>query len=153
MSAGASRPSALSIAAIAISAVAIAIAAVSISLSRPAPSPEPAEVEGQEREFYIFSEVEESIEEEALGIPPDQFSLQEIVVNKGDKVTIHFYNLEPEETEEKHSFTMYEPYEMHHDVEAGRSAVITLVANESGIFEYQCVYHIPTMKGNLVVLE
>lgn len=151
MSAGASRPSALSIAAIAIAAVAIAVA--SISLARPAPSPEPAEVEGQEREFYIFSEVEESIDEEALGIPPDLFSLQEIVVDKGDRVTVYFYNLEPEETQEKHSFTMYEPYEMHHDVEAGRSAVITFEANEAGIFEYQCIYHIPTMKGNLVVLE
>lgn len=150
MSAGASRPSALSIAAIAIAAIAIAVAG--LSLARPAPSPEP-EVEGQEREFYIFSEVEESIEEEALGIPPDLFSVQEIVVNKGDKVTIHFYNLEPEETQEKHSFTMYEPYEMHHDVEAGRNAVIAFEANESGIFEYQCVYHIPTMSGNLVVLE
>ena len=106
-----------------------------------------------EREFYLFTEVDENIDEVALGIPPDKFSLETIVVNKGDTVDIHFYNLEPTETQEKHSFTMAtEGYQMHRDVEASQSVEIEFTADEAGVFEYECVYHTPTMKGKLVVL-
>lgn len=145
----------------AIAYVAIGIAAVAIALSGVAvANVQTQQIAGgpaqqaQTREFYLFTEVDESIEaeEEALGIPPDMFSLEEIVVNRSDRVVIHFYNLEPEETQEKHSFTMAAPYEMHNDVDASKSKTIEFTATESGIFEYQCVYHTPTMRGNLVVL-
>jgi plastocyanin len=106
-----------------------------------------------EREFYLFSEVDENINEEELGIPPDKFSSDTIVVNQGDTVDIHFFNLEPVETQEKHSFTIpSETYQMHHDVNAGEDVEIELVADEPGVYEFQCVYHLPTMQGKLVVL-
>lgn len=120
--------------------------------------PSPAEEQeptpsAQEREFYLFSQVDENINEEVLGIPPDKFSSSEIIVNQGDTVDIHFYNLEPVETQEKHSFTINaEEYRMHHDVQAGQSVEIEFVADKAGIYDYQCVYHMPTMQGKLVVL-
>lgn len=141
---------AVSYVAIGIAAVAIAIAGAALALLQ-APGA-PSEAEPERREFHLFSVVNPDINEEELGIPPDQFSMSEITVNKGDTVVVHFYNLEPEETEEKHSFTMFEGYEMHHDVDASESKTIEFVASESGIFEYQCVYHQPTMRGNLIVL-
>jgi plastocyanin len=113
----------------------------------------PAMVDPQTREFYLFSEVDENIDEDRLGIPPDKFSLGEITVNKGDRVVIHFYNLEPEETQERHTFSMFEAYQMHYDINAGEDRIIEFVADKSGIFQYQCVYHMPTMAGNLVVLS
>jgi plastocyanin len=94
-----------------------------------------------EREFYLFSEVDESINEEELAIPPDKSSTDIVVVNQGDTVEIRFYNLEPVETQEKHSFTIPSGiYQMQHEV------------NEAGVYDFQCVYHLPTMQGKLVVL-
>jgi len=61
------------------------------------------------RDFYLFTQVDEHIDEEALGNYPDQFSMKQIIVNQGDTVRVHFYNLEPAETEEHHTFTIYDP--------------------------------------------
>jgi len=113
-----------------------------------------AKYTGVTRDFYIFSIVDEHIEEreEELGIPPDQFSQTQITVRKGDKVRIHFYNLEPVEEQEHHTFTILEkPYEMSHDLNAGENKVIEFVATERGIWTYVCTYHEPTMRGQLVV--
>ncbi len=143
-------------AAIAVAVAAVAIAGMGLAgLSQMQDSINalvPQAAEPERREFYLFSTVNPDINEEELGIPPDQFSMSEITVNKGDTVIVHFYNLEPEETEEKHSFTMFEQYQMHHDVDASENKTIEFVASESGVFEYQCVYHVPTMRGQLVVL-
>lgn len=114
---------------------------------------EPVGAEPQTREFYLFSEVDENIEEDALGIPPDKFSLEETTVNEEDRVVIHFYKLEPEARQEHQSFTMFGDYEMHHDLNANTNKRIEFVAKEEGIFQYQCVFHPPTMSGNLVVLS
>lgn len=139
---------------IAVAAIALAVAASAsiMQIQDQISGLAPTGAEPQTREFYLFSEVDENLDEDELGIPPDKFSLEEITVNKGDRVVIHFYNLEPEETQEHHSFSMFGPYEMHHDLNASTDKTIEFVAGESGIFQYQCVFHQPTMSGNLVVL-
>jgi plastocyanin len=43
-------------------------------------------------------------------------------------------------------------YQMHYDVEAGQNVEIEFVADEAGVYEYVCVYHMPTMQGKMVVL-
>lgn len=107
----------------------------------------------QTREILLFTHVDESIEEEKAGIPPDQYAPTEIVVKEGDKIRIHFYNLEPVESQEHHTFTMRAPYEMHYDINAGEDVVIEFTAKEEGVFDYYCTYHQPTMRGQLIVLE
>jgi plastocyanin len=108
----------------------------------------------QTREIHLFTMVDENIDEEALEIPPDQFSQSSIIANKGDTVRIHFYNLEPVETQEHHTFTINDPsYNIDEDINAGESTVIEFKAAKSGIFDYVCTYHQPTMSGQLVVLE
>ncbi|HEX2013761.1 MAG TPA: cupredoxin domain-containing protein [Nitrososphaera sp.] len=137
---------------IAVAAIAISLAAALLQQAAPqeqAPAP-------QTREFYLLTQVDEGVEtmEEALGIPPDLFFPTEMTVNKGDKVVVHFYNLEPEETQEHHTFTMATGvYQTHNDLNAGEQKTIEFTASEAGIFDYICVYHTPTMRGQLVVLR
>jgi plastocyanin len=107
----------------------------------------------QTREIWLFSQVDEHIDEDEFGIPPDQFSHDSIVVKKGDNVKIHFYNLEPVESQEHHTFTIANPYDINHDINAGEETSIEFSATESGIFDYFCKYHLPTMRGQLIVLD
>jgi plastocyanin len=140
-------------------AIGIAAAAIAISLAVaaiPQTAPDERAPAPQTREFTLFTQVDEGAREleEELGIPPDLFFPTQMVVNKGDNVVVHFYNLEPEETQERHTFTMFSGvYQMNYDLNATENTTIEFVASESGVFEYQCVYHMPTMKGQLVVLD
>ena len=152
---GNSKLMGISVAAIAIALVAIFVA--SYSLTNIATLDENDDDDEryvpQTREMWLFTQVDEHIEEDKLSIPPDQFSHDSIVVNKGDNVKIHFYNLEPVETQEHHTFTITSPYDINHDINAGEEASIVFTATESGIFDYICTYHQPTMRGQLIVLD
>ncbi len=107
----------------------------------------------QTREIYLFTEVDEHIDEEKMAIPPDMFSQDTIVVKQGDRVKIHFYNLEPIESQEHHTFTINDPaYKIHNDINAEENTVIEFTASKEGVFDYLCTYHQPTMRGELVVL-
>jgi plastocyanin len=107
--------------------------------------------------FYIFSaEVAEGFNETAARIPGDIYSLPVIEVNKGDSVTVHFYNTEEKEQgvpEERHAFKIdAQPYSVNIDNAPGESGNATFTADQEGIFPYYCIYHLPTMTGELVVL-
>jgi FtsP/CotA-like multicopper oxidase with cupredoxin domain len=105
--------------------------------------------------FYVFSAEVEGVNETAAGIAGDIFTLPVIVVNRGDSVTVHFYNTEPteEETVERHSFTIdAQPYSVNIDIAPGESGNATFTADQEGIFPIYCIYHLPTMTGQLVVL-
>lgn len=142
----------ISVAAMAIALMAIIIA--SYSLTNVATFDEDDErYVPQTREIWLFSQVDEHIEEDKFGIPPDQFSLDSIVAKKGDNVKIHFYNLEPVESQEHHTFTITSPYDVNYDINAGEEASIDFTATESGIFDYFCTYHQPTMRGQLIILD
>ena len=145
----------ISVAAISIALVAILIA--SYSLTNIATFDENYEDDEryvpQTREIWLFSQVDEHIDEDKFSIPPDQFSLDSIVVKKGDNVKIHFYNLEPVESQEHHTFTITSPYDVNYDINAGEEASIDFTATESGIFDYFCTYHQPTMRGQLIILD
>jgi len=107
----------------------------------------------QTREIYLFTMVDEDIDEEKMNIPPDMYSQDTIVVKQGDKVKIHFFNVEPVESQEHHTFTINDPaYKTNNDINAGEDTIIEFTASKSGIFDYLCTYHQPTMRGELVVL-
>ena len=107
----------------------------------------------QTREIYLFTMVDEDIDEEKMNIPPDMYSQDTIVVKQGDKVKIHFFNVEPVESQEHHTFTINDPaYKTNNDINAGDDTIIEFTASKSGIFDYLCTYHQPTMRGELVVL-
>lgn len=102
--------------------------------------------------FYVFSAEVEGLDEATTGIPGDIYTPPVIVVNRGDSVTVNFYNTE-EQTEERHAFTIdAQPYSVNIDIAPGESGNATFTADQEGIFPYYCIYHLPTMTGQLVVL-
>ncbi|MBI5147292.1 MAG: cupredoxin domain-containing protein [Thaumarchaeota archaeon] len=101
-------------------------------------------------EFYIFTQ-ELDADEEKIGVPVAVFSLTEIVVHKGDQVTIHFIN-PAEEPDDRHTFTMDAPYKMNYDLAGGESTTFSFTADTIGTFTYYCTYDLPSMIGQLVVL-
>ena len=101
--------------------------------------------------FYVFSAKVTGLDETTARILGDIFTPPIIVVNRGDSVTVNFYNTEEEE--ERHSFTMdAQPYSVDIDTPGGESGNATFTADQEGIFPYYCKYHLPTMVGQLVVL-
>ena len=104
----------------------------------------------QKNEFYIFTQ-ELNADEEKVGVPVAVYTLTEIVVHKGDTVTIHFINT-AEEKDDRHTFTMQAPYEMNHDLAGGESTTFSFKTDTVGTFTYYCTYDLPSMIGQLVVL-
>ena len=103
--------------------------------------------------FYVFSAEVEGLDQATTRIEGDIFTPPIIVVNRGDSVTVNFYNTE-QETEERHSFTIdSQPYSVDIDIAGGESGNATFTADDQeGVFPYYCKYHLPTMVGQLVVL-
>ena len=104
-----------------------------------------------EKEFYVFTSEIEGVDEEKLKVAGDAFAVNTLVANKGDKVTVHFYNVDPVK-EERHSFTVGDPYKVNIDVAFAESGNTTFTADNTGVFPFYCAYHLPVMAGQLVVL-
>ena len=102
--------------------------------------------------FYLFSAEIEEVDEEKLGISDDVYSLPTMVVNNGDTVTAHFYNLE-RDARERYSFTIEAPYNINKDLAGGQNAEATFTADHEDIFQYFDKYHPQTMTGQLQVLS
>jgi nitrous oxide reductase len=80
----------------------------------------------------------------------DQYSLQTILVNQGDRVVVNLYNMEAP-TGDRHSFTIDAPYNVNIDVGPRQNGTAAFVADHVGIFKFYCKYHIPSMVGELMV--
>ena len=105
------------------------------------------------KEFYVFTAEVANVDEAQLKLPGDTFDITTMVVNKGDNVTVHFYNVDPNKTE-RHSFTIGAPYNVDLDLAGGgESAVANFTADHEGIFQYYCKYHLPVMTGQLEVVQ
>src|SRR5215218_1507725 len=123
--------------------------------------------------FYLFNTELEGADVGTTGVDTYIYSLPVIVANRGDSVTVNLVNIaeteeEEEETEEegtvgeeeeateeegRHSFTIdTPPYSVNVDTASGQSGNATFTADQEGIFQYYCMYHPQTMRGQLVVL-
>ena len=118
----------------------------------PAATATKASSSSNNRAFSLFSAEIEGVDQKKLGISGDVYSLPTMLVNKGDTVTVHFYNLE-KDASERHSFTIGAPYSIDKDLEGGQDAIATFTADNEGIFQYFCKYQPQTMTGQLVVLS
>jgi plastocyanin len=101
-------------------------------------------------EYYIFTQ-ELDANESKLGVSVAVFTLTNIIVHKGDNVTIHFYNT-ADEASDRHTFSMQSPYMMNHDLAGGQNATFSFKADTVGGFTYYCRYDLPSMIGHLEVL-
>jgi nitrous oxide reductase len=104
-----------------------------------------------EKTLYVFTSEVENVDEDKLGVAGDSFDVQTLVVNQGDKVNVNFYNVDDVQTE-KHSFTIDDPYKVNIDLAFAEKGNATFTVDEPGVFTYYCAYHLPVMKGQLVVL-
>ena len=130
------------------------------------------------REFYLFDgslPFNDEPRPQGFGYPHDIFVPDRITVNKGDRVLIHYVNIE--DIAEDHNFMMEQPYRFdaivydnasinggkgavlgtHLNVDTvvlgqGQNATITFTASWAGVFPYRCTFHQPTMTGYLVVI-
>ena len=80
----------------------------------------------------------------------DQYSLQTILVNQGDKIVVNLYNMEAL-SGDRHSFTIDAPYNVNIDTAQGGNGTAAFVADHVGIFKFYCKYH-NSMVGELVIL-
>src|SRR5215469_2564446 len=80
----------------------------------------------------------------------DQYSLQTISVNQGDKIVVNLYNMEAP-SGDRHSFTIDAPYNVNIDTAQGGNGTAAFVAAHVGIFKFYCKYH-NSMVGELVIL-
>src|SRR6476659_3632603 len=83
-------------------------------------------------EYYTFTQ-ELNADEAKLGVPVAVFTLTNIIVHKGDNVTIHFYNT-ADEPSDRHTFSMQSPYKMDHDLTGGQNATFSFKADTVGSF-------------------
>jgi plastocyanin len=123
------------------------------------------------RTFYLFDGTLPFSEPTFYNIPHDIFVPDTLTVNKGDRVLIHYINIE--DVSERHTFTMDLPYTFDVTLygnatqqgvvgtysnvgnvvlSQGQNATITFTANWAGVFKYYCLIHLPTMTGYLVVI-
>ena len=133
--------------ALAISLIAMVIATTALAV--PYLGPPGVAQAAQTREFTLVTDTI-AINETIAGIPHDTFSPTFIHVNLGDNVIIHFVNTEEED--EHHTFTL-PAYNIDVDLAQGQKQDITFTATHSGIFQFFCKFHLPTMTGQLVVLS
>jgi nitrous oxide reductase len=104
-----------------------------------------------EKTFYIFTSEVENVDENKLKVAGDSYSVHTLIVNKGDKVTVHFYNVDDVKTE-RHSFTIGDPYKVDIDLGFAQNGNATFTADQTGLFTYYCRYHLPVMTGQLLVI-
>lgn len=104
-----------------------------------------------EKTFYVFTSEVENVNEEKLKIAGDSFDIKTLVANKGDKVTVKFYNVDDVQTE-RHSFTIGDPYKVDIDLGFAENGNSTFTADQTGVFPFYCKYHLPVMTGQFVVL-
>jgi len=104
-----------------------------------------------EKTFYVFTSEVENVDQNKLKVAGDSYSVHTLVANKGDKVTVNFYNVDDVQTE-RHSFTIGDPYKVDIDLGFGQNGNATFTADETGVFPYYCRYYLPVMTGQLIVL-
>ncbi len=103
---------------------------------------------GTEARVFVVFVQKQNFSQTEIGIPNYAFVPDTIVVDRGDTVTIHFYNTDTD----KHTFTIGAPYDINIDLAGGENQNVTFAASEAGVFTYYCIYHLPTMVGQLTVL-
>jgi len=132
--------------------VAVAISSLAMILPSKQNQEEIYSFHTQKKEFWLFSSTIPEFNETKMGMPHDVFSQSTITVNKGDNVIIHFFNTEPAGGD-PHSFTIYgKPYDTNVVIKPGENQTVSFNATKIGVFPYECTFHQPTMRGQLIVL-
>ena len=86
------------------------------------------------------------------GVPADSFSKSIISAQRGENVTINFFNLESGKGADPHTFTILnKAYKININLQPGENGTANFIADQTGVFDFICIYHMPTMSGQLIV--
>lgn len=110
--------------------------------------PIPSLITRRVKTFHLFTskiEVEEKLKLE------NSFYINSLAVEKGDKVTVNFYNVDPVR-QERHSFTIGDPYIVDIDITFAENGNVTLTSNNQTTNPYYCKYHQPVIGGQVLAL-
>lgn len=107
-----------------------------------------ASSDNNSKTFHLFTAKDNEINETRFEIPSDTFHRSTLIVNKGDIITMHFYNVD----QDRHTFTIGAPYNIDKDLAPEQNATVVFKADHERVFQYYCKYHLPTMVGQLLVL-
>ena len=73
-----------------------------------------------------------------------------MIAKKDDNMTQHYYNTKANET---HNFVLMNPYNITKDLEGSQHSKISFIEYKEGTYQYGYTYHMPTMTGQLLVLQ
>lgn len=110
--------------------------------------PIPSLITRRVKTFHLFTseiEVEEKLKLE------NSFYINSLAVEKGDKVTVNFYNVDSVR-QERHSFTIGDPYKVDIDIAFAENGNVTLTANNQTTNPYYCKYPQPVIAGQVLAL-
>ena len=98
--------------------------------------------------FHIFTSEIEGKEKLKL---ENSFYINSLAVEKGDKVIVNFYDLNPVR-HERHSFTIGDPYKIDIDIAFSENGNVTLTANNQLTEQYYSKKHQPLLDGHVLAL-
>ncbi len=110
--------------------------------------PIPSLITPRFKTFHLFTleiEVEEKLKLE------NSFYINSLAVEKGEKVTVNFYNVDPVR-QERHSFTIGDPYRVDIDIAFAENGNVILTVNNQTTNPYYCKYHQPVIVGQVLAL-
>jgi heme/copper-type cytochrome/quinol oxidase subunit 2 len=132
---------------VAVIAIIIAVAALASPYVLSSTSSTSKTSSPQTREFYVLSS-ESTFDLTPSGLSHYIFAPAQITVNQGDTVLIHFYNTA---NDTHHTFTL-PAYNVNVDLAPNSNQDIRFIATQAGDFTFTCLFHAPTMIGQLIVL-
>jgi hypothetical protein len=110
--------------------------------------PIPSLIARRVKTFHIFTSEIEGKEKLKL---ENSFYINSPAVKKGDKVTVNFYN-ENSVRQERHSFTIGDPYKVDIDIAFAENDDVTLTANNPTTNQYYSKKHQPLLAGQVLAL-
>lgn len=110
--------------------------------------PIPSLIASRVKTFHLFTSEIEGNEKLKL---ENSFYINSLAVEKGDKFTVNFYNVDSVR-QERHSFTIGDPYKVDIDIAFAENGDVTLTANNPTTNQYYSKKHQPILPGQVLAL-
>jgi hypothetical protein len=110
--------------------------------------PIPSLIARRIKTFHIFTSEIEGKEKQKL---ESSFYINSLAVERGDKVAVSFYNMDPIR-HERHSFTIGYPYKIDIDIAFSENGKVTLTSNNQATNQYYSRKHQPLLDGQVLAL-
>jgi hypothetical protein len=112
--------------------------------------PIPSLIARKVKTFHIFASEIEGKEQLRL---ENLFHINSLAVEKGDMIAVNFYDVDLDPArQERHSFTIGDPYKVDIDIAFAENGDVTLTANNQTVNQYYSKNHQPLLAGQVLAL-